>query len=92
MINSELPEPTESTADQRVNGSWPAGRLARSRSPGIATAIVVAIYFAFYFFVFLPRGAVAMTRAGRPSRCRGRGADREALGDHRRWPSSSFWR
>ncbi|HZN26898.1 MAG TPA: hypothetical protein VFB75_21920 [Burkholderiales bacterium] len=25
---------------------------------GIATAIVVAIYFAFYFFVYLPRGVV----------------------------------
>ncbi|MFL6548564.1 MAG: hypothetical protein ACJ8OJ_07695 [Povalibacter sp.] len=25
---------------------------------GIASAIVVAIYFAFYFFVYLPRGAV----------------------------------
>ena len=25
---------------------------------GVATAIVVAIYFAFYFLVYLPRGAV----------------------------------
>ena len=25
---------------------------------GVATAIVVAMYFAFYFFVYLPRGAV----------------------------------
>jgi hypothetical protein len=25
---------------------------------GIATAIVVAIYFAFYVFIYLPRGAV----------------------------------
>jgi hypothetical protein len=25
---------------------------------GVATAIVVAIWFAFYFFVYLPRGAV----------------------------------
>lgn len=25
---------------------------------GIATAIVVIIYFAFYFFIYLPRGAV----------------------------------
>ena len=25
---------------------------------GIATAIVVAIYFAFYLFIYLPRGAV----------------------------------
>ena len=33
----------------------PAGAFAVA---GIATAIVVAIYFAFYFFVYLPRGVV----------------------------------
>ena len=33
----------------------PSGTFAVA---GIATAIVVAIYFAFYFFVYLPRGAV----------------------------------
>ena len=25
---------------------------------GVATALVVLMYFAFYFFVYLPRGAV----------------------------------
>ena len=33
----------------------PAGTFAVA---GIATAIVVALYFAFYIFVYLPRGAV----------------------------------
>ena len=33
----------------------PAGAFAVA---GIATAIVVAIYFAFYLFIYLPRGAV----------------------------------
>ena len=33
----------------------PSGAFAVA---GIATAIVVAIYFGFYFFVYLPRGAV----------------------------------
>ena len=33
----------------------PAGAFAVA---GIATAIVVAIYFAFYVFAYLPRGAV----------------------------------
>ena len=33
----------------------PAGTFAVA---GVATAIVVALYFAFYFFVYLPRGAV----------------------------------
>ena len=34
----------------------PSGAFALA---GIATAIVVAIYFAFYFFVYLPRGPVS---------------------------------
>ena len=33
----------------------PAGAFAVA---GVATAIVVAIYFIFYFVVYLPRGAV----------------------------------
>ncbi|HEY0939728.1 MAG TPA: hypothetical protein VGE08_06495 [Steroidobacter sp.] len=33
----------------------PSGAFAIA---GIATAIVVIIYFAFYFFIYLPRGAV----------------------------------
>jgi hypothetical protein len=33
----------------------PAGAFA---VVGVATAIVVAIWFAFYFFAYLPRGAV----------------------------------
>jgi hypothetical protein len=33
----------------------PSGTFAVA---GIATAIVVAIYFAFYFFAYLPRGTV----------------------------------
>jgi hypothetical protein len=33
----------------------PSGAFAIA---GIATAIVVALYFGFYFFIYLPRGAV----------------------------------
>ena len=33
----------------------PSGAFAVA---GVATAIVIAIWFAFYFFVYLPRGAV----------------------------------
>ena len=33
----------------------PAGTFAVA---GVATALVVAIYFVFYFLVYLPRGAV----------------------------------
>ena len=39
----------------QIVGRGPSGAFAVA---GVATAIVVAIYFAFYFFVYLPRGAV----------------------------------
>jgi hypothetical protein len=48
----------EGDDDRRVDdlvGRGPTGAFAVA---GIATAIVVAIYFAFYVFVYLPRGAV----------------------------------
>jgi hypothetical protein len=38
-----------------IVGRGPSGAFAVA---GVATAIVVAIYFVFYFFVYLPRGAV----------------------------------
>lgn len=38
-----------------IVGQGPSGTFAVA---GVATAIVVAIYFAFYFFAYLPRGAV----------------------------------
>ena len=44
--------------DRRVDeivGQGPAGAFAVA---GVATAIVMAIYFIFYFLVYLPRGAV----------------------------------
>ena len=47
-------EASDAQVDEIVRRG-PAGAFAIA---GIATAIVVAIYFAFYFFVFLPRGAI----------------------------------
>ena len=38
-----------------IVGRGPVGTFAVA---GVATAIVVALYFAFYFFAYLPRGAV----------------------------------
>jgi len=40
---------------EKIVGRGPSGAFAVA---GIATAIVVALYFAFYFLVYLPRGAV----------------------------------
>jgi hypothetical protein len=58
MINSDLPEQIANTADDRVNrivAGGPSGAVALA---GITTACVIGIWFAFYLFVFLPRGAL----------------------------------
>ena len=52
--DDRVPEASAAHVDEIVSRG-PAGAFAVA---GIATAIVVAIYFAFYFFVFLPRGAI----------------------------------
>ena len=46
--------PSDAQVDEIVRRG-PAGAFAVA---GIATVIVVGLYFAFYFFVFLPRGLV----------------------------------
>jgi hypothetical protein len=58
MINSSAP-PTSATdsEDQSVDTivrSGPRGAIAVA---GVATAVVIALWFAFYFLVFLPRSA-----------------------------------
>lgn len=47
-------EATDAAVDEIV-ARGPGGAFAVA---GIATAIVMALYFAFYFFVYLPRGVV----------------------------------
>jgi hypothetical protein len=44
--------------DERVEEIVSRGPSGAFAVAGVATAIVVAIYFAFYLFVYLPRGAV----------------------------------
>jgi hypothetical protein len=56
MINTDLPEQVETTADDRVNRIVAAGPGGALVLAGIATALVVVMWFAFYLFVFLPRG------------------------------------
>ena len=58
MINTDLPEPTANTADDRVNRIVAAGPGGALTVAGVATALVVAMWFAFYLLVFLPRGAL----------------------------------
>jgi hypothetical protein len=55
---TELQSKHQEAEDQQVDeivGRGPSGAFAVA---GVATAIVVAIYFIFYFVVYLPRGAV----------------------------------
>lgn len=49
------PLENEDAAVEDIVRRGPSGAFAVA---GVATAIVVAIYFAFYFIVYLPRGAV----------------------------------
>ena len=49
------PAEADDAAVDAIVGRGPSGAFAVG---GVATAIVVAIYFAFYFVVYLPRGAV----------------------------------
>ena len=53
--DDRMTEASDAQVDEIVSRG-PAGAFAVA---GIATAIVVAIYFAFYFFVYLPRGPVS---------------------------------
>ena len=57
MINADSPS-SPASGERAVNdvvAQGPSGALALA---GIATACVVAIWFAFYLFVFLPRGSL----------------------------------
>jgi hypothetical protein len=55
MINSEDAAATDQQAIDRAVAAGPHGALTVA---GIATVIVVALWLAFYLFVFLPRGAL----------------------------------
>ena len=54
MIDDGGEQGTDREVEEIVSRG-PAGAFALA---GIATAIVVALYFAFYFLIYLPRGAV----------------------------------
>ena len=49
------PDPADDAAVNEIVGRGSAGAFAVA---GIATVIVVALYFVFYFFAYLPRGVV----------------------------------
>jgi hypothetical protein len=51
-------EPVEHVNDADVAEIVSRGPGGAFAVAGIATAIVMALYFAFYFFAYLPRGVV----------------------------------
>jgi len=58
MTTPQNPHPEHGADDAAVEeivSRGPAGTFAVA---GVATAIVLAIFLAFYFLVYLPRGAV----------------------------------
>jgi hypothetical protein len=60
MLNSDPPVDDAATPDDAaVNAILQSGTKGAIVLAGIATAIVVAIWFAFYFLIFLPRTGVS---------------------------------
>jgi hypothetical protein len=52
---SGVHDPSDDKAVDEIVARGPTGTFAVA---GVATLIVVAIFFAFYFFVYLPRGVL----------------------------------
>ncbi|MFP6559073.1 hypothetical protein WJ542_12245 [Paraburkholderia sp. B3] len=62
MINSPVPEdpndPARRGEPERVDDIVRQGPRGAIAVAGIATAIVIGLWYAFYFLVFLPRGVI----------------------------------
>jgi hypothetical protein len=57
IVSQDTPSSPE-TEDARIDEIVRSGPKGAVVVAGIATAIVIALWFAFYFLVFLPRGSV----------------------------------
>jgi hypothetical protein len=58
MIVSQDAPPSSEIEDARIDEIVRSGPRGAVAVAGIATAIVIALWFAFYFMVFLPRGSL----------------------------------
>ena len=58
MIVSQNSPSSPETEDARIGEIVRSGPQGAVVVAGIATGIVIALWFAFYFLVFLPRGSV----------------------------------
>jgi hypothetical protein len=54
MLNTN-PEPTQANDDAAVHAIMRSGQMGAIVLAGLATAVVVALWLAFYFLVFVPR-------------------------------------
>ena len=57
MIISPDAPPSSEAENARINEIVRSGPTGALTVAGIATGIVIALWFAFYFIVFLPRGS-----------------------------------
>jgi hypothetical protein len=57
IVSQDIPSSPE-TEDAKIDEIVRSGPNGAVVVAGIATAIVIALWFAFYFMVFLPRGSV----------------------------------
>ena len=57
IVSHDAPSSPE-TEDARIDEIVRSGPKGAVVVAGIATAIVIALWFAFYFMVFLPRGSM----------------------------------
>jgi hypothetical protein len=58
MIVSQDSSSSPETEDARIDEIVRSGPKGAVVVAGIATAVVIALWFSFYFMVFLPRGSV----------------------------------
>jgi hypothetical protein len=58
LMATQLPHQSHEAHQDRVDEIVARGPAGAFVVAGIATAIVVLLYIAFYFFIYLPRGAV----------------------------------
>ncbi|HEV7407043.1 MAG TPA: hypothetical protein VGO01_01040 [Bradyrhizobium sp.] len=57
IVSQDAPASSE-TEDARIDEIVRSGPRGAVVVAGIATAIVIALWFTFYFMVFLPRGSM----------------------------------
>ena len=58
IVSQDAPSASPETEEARIDEIVQSGPRGAVVVAGIATAIVIALWFAFYFMVFLPRGSV----------------------------------